>query len=186
MAQWQRIIEVDLVGTVVLLEQLRPQLNPGGCAVAIASLSAYMCPPNAEIDQVLANPLADDFFVRLKASDTIMASLENSGLAYAYAKKALKQYVADQAFAWGSEGKRFVSISPGLIETEMGRLENAAMDNFEVMRRLVVLDRLGEPDDIASAALFLVSDKAPYITGCDLLVDGGFVATMNAQRTRAT
>jgi NAD(P)-dependent dehydrogenase (short-subunit alcohol dehydrogenase family) len=67
----------------------------------------------------------------------------------------------------------------------MGRLENAAMENFEAMKSLIALDRLGRPEDIAHTALFLASPQAAYITGCDLLVDGGFVAAFNKSRSQA-
>jgi NAD(P)-dependent dehydrogenase (short-subunit alcohol dehydrogenase family) len=183
MAVWEQIIEIDLVGTLELLELARPSLKPGGCALAIASMSAYMCPPDEDIEQAMSDPLAPGFIDRLKALSN--SSLENPGLAYAYAKKALKHYVENRASAWGKEGKRFVSLSPGLIDTEMGRLENDAMENFEAMRSLVALDRLGDPEDIANTCLFLVSDRAAYISGCDILVDGGFVAAMNEQQRRA-
>ena len=103
-------------------------------------------------------------------------------MAYAYSKRALRRYVEARARDWGGEGKRIASISPGLIDTEMGRLENDAMENFDAMRNLVALNRLGQPEEIAHAALFLVSPRASYISGCDLLVDGGFVATLNHQR----
>ena len=70
--------------------------------------------------------------------------------------------------------------------TEMGRLENEAMDFYDEMRSRIALDRLGEAEDIAHTALFLLSDKASYITGCDILVDGGFVARVaKEQRQQA-
>ncbi|MDH4040766.1 MAG: SDR family oxidoreductase [Gammaproteobacteria bacterium] len=183
MGGWERIIEVDLVGTTAFLEAVRPHLKPGCCAVAITSMSAYMCPPNPELEGVLSRPLAPDFAARLKP---LQAQLEHPGLAYSYAKRALKQYVAEQAMAWGKEGKRFVSLSPGLIDTEMGRLENNAMENFDAMRSLVALGRLGEPEDIASTALFLVSPLAAYISGCDILVDGGFVGSFSAMQRQSS
>ena len=107
-------------------------------------------------------------------------------MAYAYAKRAMRDYVADRASAWGSEGRRFVSISPGLIDTEQGRLENDAMgaERLEAMRSHISLNRMGDARDIANAALFLVSDRASYITGCDILVDGGFVGRFQSDRRR--
>lgn len=180
MADARKIMDVDLVGTVALLEQARPWLSTGGCAVCIASMSAYMVPANADIDAVLAEPLAGNFFDGVTALIESGHALDNPGLAYAYAKRALRQYIAQRSYDWGREGKRFVSISPGLIDTDMGRLENAAMENFAAMRELVALDRLGAPEDIAQTALFLLSEKAAYITGCDILVDGGFIAAMNS------
>ena len=183
MADWSRIIEIDLIGTVMLLEAARPSLIAGGCAVCIASMSAYMAPPNGEIEQALSEPLAPGLMDRLKSMHD--QQLEDSGMAYAFAKKALKQYVADRAMAWGLEGKRINSISPGMINTAMGRLESDAMENFDAMRKLIALGRMGEPEDIAHTALFLQSEKAAYITGCDILVDGGFIATLGRQQRQS-
>jgi len=176
MAPWDRIIDVDLVGTVQLLEKLRPVFSPGGCAVCIASMSAHMVPPNPELEALLDQPLATDLIERLTALPGEPAS--NPGLAYAYAKKALISYVAANAMAWGGEGKRLVSISPGLIETDMGRLEaDANRENHAAMRKMIALQRDGQAEEIASAALFLASTEASYITGCDLRVDGGCIAS---------
>ncbi|NND66482.1 MAG: SDR family oxidoreductase [Halioglobus sp.] len=182
MADWRTIIEVDLVGNLTLVEAVRPAMNPGACSVCIASMSGHMVPANEQIDAVLADPLAADFGARLTALAADEASLEHSGLAYAYAKKALKNYVASHAFRWGAEDKRIVSISPGLIDTEQGQLESNAMDNFDEMQSLIALRRLGAAEDIANLCLYLVSEQASYITGCDILVDGGFIARMNEQQ----
>lgn len=186
MAGWEKIIDVDLIGTINFLEAARPQLAAGGCAVCIASMSSYLVPPSSDIEQAMADATTPGLLERLKAMPGPGKLLEHPGMAYAHAKKALRNYVEDGAQAWGSEGKRLVSISPGLIDTEMGRLENDAMDNFEAMKSRVALGRLGRPEEIATTALFLLSAGAAYITGCDILVDGGFVGTVNReQRQRA-
>lgn len=176
MADWQRIIDIDLVSTVRFMESLRPQLNPGCGAVVISSSSGYMAPANVSIEEALADPLDSGFFDRL--NDDKETPLRNPGYAYSYAKKALRQYVARQASVWGAEGKRLVSISPGLIDTQAAQTEYSASETFDEMVRLVPLKRLGLPAEIANTALFLVSDKASYITGCDILVDGGLIAAM--------
>ncbi len=176
MAAWDSIIEVDLVGTVQLLEKLRPAIRAGGSAVCISSMSAYMVPPNPDLEALLDQPLATGLIARLAALPGEPVS--NSGMAYAYAKKALIGYVAANAMSWGAEGKRLVSISPGLIETDMGRLEaDANRDAHAGMRKLIALQRDGQAQEIASAALFLASAEASYITGCDLRVDGGCIAS---------
>jgi NAD(P)-dependent dehydrogenase (short-subunit alcohol dehydrogenase family) len=64
----------------------------------------------------------------------------------------------------------------------MGQLEISSMDNGETMLNGIALKRFGEAEDIANCALFLVSEKAAYITGCDILIDGGFVAKMSGQQ----
>ena len=177
MANWEQIIDVDLTKSVGLLEQLRPQLKAGGCAVCISSMSGYLCPENEDIERGMAALWPDDSQTGMRELVTSFPILENAGMAYAYAKKAIRHYVAARAAAWGSENKRLVSISPGLINTPMGQLEMKAMDNYEAMRSRIALDRLGEPRDIAETALFLISERAAYISGCDILVDGGFVAS---------
>jgi len=175
MAAWDRIVQVDLIGTVELMEGLRGVIEPGGCAVCISSMSAHMVPPNEAVDTLLADPLASGLLQALEALPD--KPLAHSGMAYAYAKRALLHYVVAGAFEWGREGKRLVSISPGLIDTDMGRLEaDSDKEAYAAMRPMVALQRDGLPGEIASAALFLASEEASYISGCDLLVDGGFVA----------
>ncbi len=185
MADWQRIVEVDLTATVAMLEELRPQLLPGACAVAISSMSSYLVPEDQALERRLADTLQPGSGDRLALLAEQFPPLQNSGMAYAYAKKALRVWIEDNAGDWGSEGKRLASISPGLIDTDMGRLENKAMDNFEAMFSMVALGRLGDPADIARAALYLVSPEAAYVSGCDLLVDGGFVARFKAAQRQA-
>jgi len=184
MAPWDRIIDVDLVGTVQLLEKLRPAIRSGGCAVCISSMSAYMVPPNPDLEALLDQPLATGLIERLAALPG--EPVANSGMAYGYAKKALIGYVAANARVWGGEGKRLVSISPGLIETDMGRLEaDANRENHAAMRKMIALQRDGQAQEIASAALFLASGEASYITGCDLPVDGGFVASFRQMQRQS-
>lgn len=174
MADWSRIIDIDLISTVKFLEAMRPVLQTGGAAVCISSSSAYMAPPNPEIDNLLGDPLVDNLLSSLEGAAA--GILSNSGLAYSYAKRALQLYVAKQARTWGIEGKRLVSVSPGLIDTAMGRMEYEATENFAAMKQMIALGELGRPEDIANMALFLVSDHAAYVTGCDILVDGGLIA----------
>jgi NAD(P)-dependent dehydrogenase (short-subunit alcohol dehydrogenase family) len=176
MADWETIVDVDLIGTTRLVESLRPQIRPQGAVVLIASMSAHMCPPAVVLDAALSRPLEEGLLEKLRAPDFEM--IHNPGLAYAYAKRALTRYVEANAISWGGELKRLVSICPGLIDTAMGRQErDAQKDVFDNMMQLVALGRMGAPEEIAAAALFLASPAASYISGCDLLVDGGFVGT---------
>lgn len=69
-------------------------------------------------------------------------------------------------------------ISPGPVETPI--LEGQFGENTEAMRdkfkTMVPIGRIGKPEEIASAAVFLASDESSYITGIDLPVDGGLVS----------
>ena len=67
-------------------------------------------------------------------------------------------------------------MSPGVIDTPMGRAEDAAEPAMAEMVRTSALAREGTADELAAVAAFLVSDQASFITGTDVLVDGGVVA----------
>ena len=178
MAEWQRILDVDFVSSVAFLESLRPLLVPGGAAVCIASMSAYLVPPDEILEKLIFDAALRDSKTTFTDVIAHQPAMTDSGMAYAWAKRALRNWALQAAAAWGQEGKRLVSLSPGLIDTDMGQLENAALDasRLEAMKQGIAVSRLGTAEDIAASALFLVSQKAAYITGCDLLVDGGFVA----------
>lgn len=183
MADWETIIDVDLVSTIRFIEALRPAIQPQGAVVLIASMSAHMCPPDSTVDGSLSNPLEEGLLEKLR--DPAFATIHNPGLAYAYAKRALIHYVEANAFSWGGEGKRLVSLSPGLIHTEMGQQERAAQEkSFDNMLQMVPLRRTGAPEEIAATALFLASPAASYVSGCDVRVDGGFTGTFRQHQAR--
>lgn len=107
-----------------------------------------------------------------------MARVANAGqAAYCATKGALVQLAKGMAIDHAKDGIRVNSLSPGGVATErllrrFGSLEEAE----RVWGPKHVLGRLGRPDEIAAAAVFLASDRASFITGSDLLVDGGYTA----------
>jgi NAD(P)-dependent dehydrogenase (short-subunit alcohol dehydrogenase family) len=105
----------------------------------------------------------------------LSALVASSEQAYVVSKFAVMQLVQQRAKRWGAKGARLVSLSPGVITTNMG---NAALRNPQVqgMIGLSSAGRPGRADEIASVIAFLASDAAAYITGTDILVDGGVIA----------
>ena len=178
MAPAHTIINIDIVKTRELITALKDVIAPGGALVAITSMSAYLCPPNAELEACFRDQDGNTLTSRLRADHPSI--LDNPGLAYSYSKKALLQYVQQESMTWGKEGKRIVSIAPGLIATDMGNQEMAAVPDFEKRLAMVSAGRMGAPEEIAHTALFLLSEQASYITGCDILVDGGFIGNVQA------
>ena len=77
------------------------------------------------------------------------------------------------AVEWAPYGLRVNSISPGYIKTEMTMMAEHLFPNWE---SLTPMGRLAEPAELIGAAIFLASDASSYITGSDLLVDGGYSA----------
>jgi NAD(P)-dependent dehydrogenase (short-subunit alcohol dehydrogenase family) len=99
-------------------------------------------------------------------------------MAYPLSKRAVIRLVAHEATAFGARGARIVSISPGLIDTAMTRSEQTASAQMKSLLARTPLARLGTADEIASVAIFLCSKDASYITGCDIRVDGGMLASL--------
>jgi NAD(P)-dependent dehydrogenase (short-subunit alcohol dehydrogenase family) len=170
MAEARRVFEVDLVGTQLLLDAFEPLVEPGSSAVCFASSAAYhvaLMGPDPDLDAFVEDPRAEGFL------DTAAPRFDNSGLAYAWAKRGVIRAAARAAVTWGRRGGRVNSISPGLIDTGMGRQEFEAQPIMQVMLDNTPVGRLGQPEEVAALVAFLVSDEASFISGIDILIDGG-------------
>jgi NAD(P)-dependent dehydrogenase (short-subunit alcohol dehydrogenase family) len=171
-------LAVDLLGVALMIDEFGRVIEPGGAAVVIASMAGHMQPA---LDPAVAQRLATaptDELLSLEACSTITSSQ----MAYPFAKRANQLRVAAAAVSWGERGARINSISPGVISTAMGRLELSS-ESGTLMRAMVDnsgLRRLGTPEDIAAATEFLLGPSASFITGTDLLVDGGVIAAIQS------
>lgn len=173
MADSKRITEVNLVGTGMILDAFLPLASQGTVAVCISSMSAHFVPKEGPYTNILKNPLAPNAIEQME-----QFAQGNSGATYSFSKLGVLLIVEDQAWTWGQKGARIVSVSPGTIDTPMGRQEASKQEQMQVMLKNTPLLREGNPSEIATAVEFLLSDAASYITGTDLLVDGGTVANM--------
>jgi NAD(P)-dependent dehydrogenase (short-subunit alcohol dehydrogenase family) len=172
------ILRVNLMGAALTAEALLPLAGQSSCAILIASMAAYGIQPNEDELAVLREPAAPDLAERL--ADVIGEESVNAGAGYTYAKYGLLLYARRNAAAWGERGARIVSLSPGLIATPMGAKEFAANEHKRRMFEASPLKREGTMLEIADAVEFLASDRASFISGTDLLVDGGLTAALQA------
>jgi len=184
MAGWRDILRVDLTGVERLLGVLAERVVPGTAAVCLASISGLLGPFDPAMDAVLDQPLHADFSERFRSQ---FSEEPDPGATYRLAKRGAIRSCARAAVAWGARGGRVISLSPGLIDTPMGRLELDRNPIKEGMARLTPIrsprQGPGEPlpgnvADIAAAVKFLCSEEAAFISGCDLRVDGGLIAAM--------
>jgi NAD(P)-dependent dehydrogenase (short-subunit alcohol dehydrogenase family) len=173
MATGRRIYDVNLVSTARLLAALEPTLAPGSAAVCFASIAGHAVPAVAPLTDVLDDPLSPGFFDALAA---LGIDPDQRETAYALSKLGVLRLVRRLAPSWGARGARILSISPGIIDTPMGKLEFEHQPLMTTMVEQSPLARSARPEEVAGVAAFLVSDVASYMTGCDVLVDGGMVA----------
>lgn len=148
LADWQRVLEVNVVGTARVTKHAVPHLKAGssGAIVNIASVSSFIAQPN---------------FVPYNSS-----------------KGAVLQLTRCTALDLAPFGIRVNAICPGSIRTRATGWSNpeAAKRREEEWRQspgAPPMKRMGDPEEVALGALFLASDEASYITGAHLVIDGG-------------
>lgn len=178
------VMRTNAVGTVNVDEEFYAVAGEGAVIVNVASMAAHMLP--AEIIPTGQFPLAlddaDAFMGAMMTACDIAPEEARSGLAYALSKSFVKWYSQSQAERFNARGLRIVSVSPGSIDTEMGRLEEQAGAGAMVADAAV--PRWGKPEEMAELLAFCASEKAGYLTGTDILNDGGVIASMT-ERARA-
>ena len=171
----ERILQVDLYGTSMLLEEFGKVIAPSGSGVVISSQSGHRLPalPQEQNDALAMTP-ADELlelpFLR-DISDTLKA--------YQYSKRCNVLRVMYEATRWGKRGATINSISPGIIITPLANdeLHGPRKEGYLKMIEGMPARRAGTPDEVGDLAEFLMSSRGRFITGADFLIDGGCTAS---------
>lgn len=173
----EHILKLDLLGTGYAVDAFGKVMAKGGAGLLISSQTGYMYPIPYDVEQqILAAPtekLLDLPFMKDVA-------MQNSGIAYMIAKRVNHlQAMKAAATTWKARRARINTISPGVIVTPLAYDEFAAAgEGYQQMIDASAAQRVGTSEEIAEAAAFLLGEHAQFITGTDLLIDGGVIAAI--------
>lgn len=200
MAPPKRILSVDLLGTANVIEAFEEFVGPGSSVVCISSIARFGAAGllTPEMEEFLGSAPREELAIissgeqkdGAKSRNQITAEViareivgDNPATAYSVSKAANILRVQAAARRYAEKGARINSISPGVILTEMVRkeMEGPSRAAIEGMIETVPLKRGGASDEIASVVAFLAGKDASYVTGADLVVDGGYIAASRGQ-----
>lgn len=172
----ETILAVDLYGTALVLEAFGEVIAPGGAGVVIASQSGHRLPAlTPEQDEALATTPTDDLLaLPMLQPDQVADPLH----AYQVSKRGNSLRVRAEAVRWGKRGARVNTISPGIIITPLARdeLDGPRGDGYRRMIEVSPAGRAGTPDEVGHVGALLMGPDGAFITGSDVLMDGGVTA----------
>ena len=176
-AKPEHIVALDMVGTGYAVDAFGKVMAKGGAGLIISSQAGYMYPFPYEAEQEVLNTPTEELMNLSIVKDVAM---QNSGLAYMIAKRINHlQAMRAAAGSWKERRARINTISPGVIVTPLAYDEfNANGDGYQKMIDASAAERTGTSDEIAETAAFLLGEHAGFITGTDLLIDGGVIASI--------
>jgi len=173
----QTILLVDLYGTALVLEEFGNVIAAGGAGVVIASQSGHRLGAlTAEQDEALALTPTDELLVLpMLQPDRVTDPLH----AYQLSKRGNALRVMAEAVRWGRRGARVNTISPGIIFTPLARdeLTGPRGEGYRRMIELCPAGRGGTPDEVGTVGALLMGPDGAFITGSDILMDGGVTAS---------
>lgn len=176
-ADIKTILNVDLYGTAVLLEEVGKVIRPGGVGVTISSQSGWRMPAlTAEEDALLALTSTEELLkLPLLQEENIKDTLH----AYQLAKRCNEKRTMAEAVQWGKRGARINAIAPGIIVTPLAidEFNGPRGDFYKNMFAKCPAGRPGTADEVANVAELLLSDRGAFITGSTFLMDGGATAS---------
>jgi NAD(P)-dependent dehydrogenase (short-subunit alcohol dehydrogenase family) len=173
----ETILKVDLYGTALLLEEFGNVIAPSGSGVVISSQSGHRLGPlSVEQNKALATTPVEEllslpFLQPGEVKDTLHA--------YQLSKRGNVLRVMAEAVRWGRRGARINSISPGIIITPLANdeLRGPRGEGYRRMIEASVAKRAGTPDEVGTIGALLMGPEGGFITGSDVLMDGGVTAT---------
>lgn len=173
----ETILNVDLYGTAILLEEVGKVIASGGVGVTISSQSGFRMKQLTpkEDEQLACIPTEELLNIDLLKVENIKDTLH----AYQLAKRCNEKRVMAESVKWGEKNARINAIAPGIVVTPLAidEFNGPRGDFYKNMFASCPARRPGTADEIANVAELLMSDKGAFITGSTFLIDGGATAS---------
>lgn len=172
------ILRINALGTVYVNQEFSKVMKPGSVIVDVSSNSAYVLPSFLINKKVYALAETDEetFLKKLvKKSNLAKGEYQRKGFAYSLSKNFVVWYAKKCAFEYGKQGIRVVSLSPGLIATDMGNLEK---EDGGMLIPFSAEERMGRPEELGYALATVADERNGYLAGVDVLCDGGSTTGM--------
>ena len=174
----ENIIRINAVGTVNMVKAFYPVLAEGGVMINFSSVAAYTMPQTEAWTQAFESWDLPDFYDRMLAlageAEDEESEFFRAGLAYAMSKKFVIYFTQKNVARFAEKHCRILSISPGCYLTPMHqKLIDNQPETAENQLELIPAGRWGHPYEMGALTAFLCSAGAGYISGVDILADGG-------------
>ena len=176
MGDERKIMEGNALGTMNINDAFYEVMNHGGCLIDTSSMSAYLTPafimpqrkyPLCRIDK-------EKFMKKMMSRVNLFPKKSRAGVAYSISKHFVIWYAKTDAARFGAKGIRVISVTPGNFETPMGELEKEEATSY---LKFNAIKRLGKPEEIARLYVALIDERIGYLTGVDIICDGGCIAS---------
>ncbi|MBQ9730274.1 MAG: SDR family NAD(P)-dependent oxidoreductase [Clostridia bacterium] len=167
------ILRINALGTVYVNQEFSKVMKEGSVIVDVSSNSAYILPSFIipKKAYALAETDEDAFLKKLvKRASLAKGEYQRKGFAYSLSKNFVVWYAKKCAFEYGLKGIRVVSLSPGLIATDMGNLEK---EDGGMLIPFSAEERMGKPEELGFALATVADERNGYLAGVDVLCDGG-------------
>lgn len=172
----EAILKVDLYGTALVLELFGNVVARGGSGVVISSQSGHRLPAlTPEQDRLLAlTPTEELLNLAMLQPGQVSDTLH----AYQLSKRGNSLRVMAEAVRWGKRGARINTISPGIVMTPLARdeLTGPRGAGYKRMIETCAVGRAATADEVGNVAALLMGPDGSFITGSDILMDGGVTA----------
>jgi NAD(P)-dependent dehydrogenase (short-subunit alcohol dehydrogenase family) len=163
----KKILSINYTGSIEIINGLRQRLAPGSSVVMVSSNSAPLCQKPELVELLLED--------QWQNIDTMLPEVSGHDC-YSGSKQAVAKWMRKHAPEFAGQGIRLNAIAPGYTETAMAKAVADDPQYGDAIRQFVAsipMQRPGYPEDMADAVEFLLSDKASFVAGSMLYIDGG-------------